>query len=146
MQQCRCRWSNCKLNCRNKQNKVFRRKETTKKVQWSINTGFKVTKKGTIDVLNAKRNYEMVNVTFLAVINKEIKWPWGNLECKRKKDTYSWCIRKFKCNKTVQSTYLESSQQQTRYRWCFWMWKFLQKGNNIIIELCQETRKVQVIY
>ena len=61
-------------------------------------------------------------------------------------DKYGWRIFKLKWEKTVDRTYLETSKQQTRYRWCFYMWKCLGNGKNYISGLCQQTNKVQYMY
>ena len=54
----RCRWSSYKLNIEKSANNVFWSKETTKNVPPNIFRDFKITKKGTIDLLKAKRKVE----------------------------------------------------------------------------------------
>ena len=46
----------------------------------------------------------------------------------------------------VESSYLEARKQQRKYSSCFSMFKFLRKGNNIIIGFSQQTTKVKCIY
>ena len=41
------------------------------------------------------------------------------LECKLHQDRYDWCISNLKCQRTVESTYLKTGKQETRYRLCF---------------------------
>ena len=87
-----------------------------------------------------------VNVTFLAVINKEIRCPFVHLACKPQQDNYCWCIFKLKCQKMVETAYSGTSKEQTRYFWCFQVLKSLRKGNNGVFALCQQTRKVECKY
>ena len=87
-----------------------------------------------------------VNVTFLAVISKEIRCPFVHLAWKPQQDNYCWCIFKLKCQKTVETTYWGTRKEQTRYFWCFQMLKSLRKGNNCVFAFCQQTRKVECMY
>ena len=68
------------------------------------------------------------------------------LQCKVQQERHCWCIFKWKSQKTVEVTYLETNKQKTRCRWCFWMLKWLRNGKNSVFRICQKTTKVQCMY
>ena len=65
-----------------------------------------------------------------------------DLEFKLQQAAYGWWILKLKWEKTVERTDLQTGNQKTEYRWCFYILKWLRK-NNCIFRLCQLTSKVQ---
>ena len=52
---------------------------------------------------------------FTAYKDRNKKWV-VYLERKLQEDGYGWCIFMYKCKKTVEKMYLETSKQQTKYR------------------------------
>ena len=51
-----------------------------------------------------------------------------------------------KCQRTVEKTYSENTEQQTRYGWRFYKLKWLRKDKNNVSGLSQQTRNVQCMY
>ena len=51
-----------------------------------------------------------------------------------------------KCQRTVEKTYSENTEQETRYGWRFYKLKWLRKDKNNVSGLSQQTRKVQCMY
>ena len=41
---------------------------------------------------------------------------------------------------------LRNKEARSKVRWCFSMLKLFEKGNNIIIVLCEQTKKIQCMY
>ena len=132
---------------KNKQNRnnVFRKKETTSKVPPNIFRHFEVRKKVQLVVWTPENKMKSKCYVFNGY-EQSNKVCLVYLECKLQQDSYSWCIFKLKCQKTVERTYLEIRKQQARYCRCFYMSKFLRKGKNCIIGFCQQTRNVQCMY
>ena len=59
------------------------------------------------------------------VYKQKIKVPFLYLECKLQENRYGRWIFKLKRYKTLETTYLETIKQQTKYCWCFYILKCL---------------------
>ena len=77
--------------------------------------GFEQRKKERL-TFSGPKEIEKVNLTFLPVINKEIRCLWCIWMVNCKKIGIVDPIFKAKSQKLVKRTYLQRSKQQTRYR------------------------------
>ena len=86
-------------------------------------TSFRVTylevrrKKKKRELLFWWRKHKMKNKCYVFSSHKQRNKVWMvYLECKLQQDRYRSCIFKLESYKTVETKYLETSQQQTKYR------------------------------
>ena len=126
---------------KNSTNKAFSTKETRNKVPLKLRC-LEVRKN--VRLMFWMRKEYKKDKCYLFSGYKESNKLWlMYLERKPQEKRYGSYIFKLKWQKTGERTYLETSKEQTRYRWCF---RCFRKGNNCVFGLCQQTSQVQCMY
>ena len=97
---------------------IFRDTETTNKVPLKIFRGFEVKEKKRLMFWRPKHSMKGRYYLFSGYKQRN-NVCLVYLECKVKEDRDGWYTFKLKWQKTRERTYLKTSKQQTRYRWCF---------------------------
>ena len=113
------RWCNYKLNDKkNSANNVFKIKKTTNRVPPKLFRGFEGRKKVQFMFWKPKDNRKdkCYGCSSYKESNKECL---VYLECKLRQHSYGSPIFKLKFQEMVETPYLDTCKQQTRYRWCF---------------------------
>ena len=111
MEQDRCCWCNYKLSLKKQQ------KQTTKKVLPNRFWCFQVKLRVLLMFRRPKDRIKGKCYLFSGYKMRNNVWVM-NLECKLNQDSYGWWTFKLICQKTIETTYLETRKKQTKYRWC----------------------------